>query len=203
MPNVDSLITEARHFWIRWSALKGFGSSRVLRTSYFWLLFVPIVAKVVVNLDDVLTFTVYGQPIKITLGLPFSWKMFYFSAVCFSVAGILYSWRCHVLVKRYNSFTEYVQEGRGASHLRVYANELPGVPQEIHTLLLRTDLPAGLLSERENSRDLADAFWALRNIADHSDRLSLVLTAALYALGFGLLFFVLFQNFVFVIRATL
>lgn len=192
--------------WLRWSVLRDFGSSRVLRTSYFWLLFVPVMAKALLNIKQRLSFTVFGESMEVSLGLPFSWKIFYFSAVCFSIAGVIYSWRCHVLVKRYASFTEFIQEGRGVSHLRSYAATLPNVPSAVQHLLSRHEMPLDdNPSDREIARDraLADAFWMLRNAANHSDRVGLAVCFTFYALGFILLGVLLIQNFLYVVRATI
>lgn len=47
--------------------------------------------------------------------MPFSWKLFYFGAVGFSLAGFIYYVSCPALVRDFDSYSEYVDVGKGSA----------------------------------------------------------------------------------------
>jgi len=87
-----------------WSSLRSLGNNRIIKTSYLWLFIVPIVAKLIQEFPSQFKIT---DDLILTLGLPFSWHMFYFAAVCFTFASILYSWKCPPLIRDYADWSEY------------------------------------------------------------------------------------------------
>jgi hypothetical protein len=73
-----------------WTTLKQHGQSQWVRSSYFWLFFVPVVAHSMSSLNEGTTLDLGDWHLELSMKLPFSWKLFYFGAVCFSLAGIVY-----------------------------------------------------------------------------------------------------------------
>jgi hypothetical protein len=192
-------IESAIEKYFRWSTLYDMGNSRLLRTSYVWLIVVPIAAKLLVGVNELLTFSVYGQEFQIEPGLPFSWKAFYFSSVSFSVAGLIYSFRCEGLAKHFRTFADYENEGRGVRQLmipaRIHGDQAGGDAVDIFIDAAQTGEPV--------CREVqADAFWALRYVQDKLRPWSLGTCSLFYLIGFGLLAMVLLQNFWYVLRAT-
>jgi hypothetical protein len=191
--------------------LRDVGSSRVLQTSYVWLLFVPLAARALASVKENLALKIFGEVFHVTFELPFSWKIFYFAAICFSVAGITYTWRCPAIVKRYKAFPAFQEERRGTPYLRSLLRLLPeSIQQDVKTLLDeyddRVDHRSGAMTVKTKERDpdkLAQAYWMLHQAANHSDLASLVVCFLFYAAGFILLSVVFVQNFIFVVRATL
>lgn len=103
---------------LRWTLLRKVGTNRVLRTSYSWLLFVPLAAKALANVKRQVELTIFDDIFHLTIELPFSWQIFYYSAIFFSIAGIIYSWCCPAIVKRYVTFPEFFEDGRGLPYLK-------------------------------------------------------------------------------------
>ncbi len=93
-----------------WLALRAWGSSRVVKSSYFWLLFVPVAAKAIGPLGDEHTFALFGSEFQLSLSLPFSWKILYLSGVAFALAHILYLVYCPPLIRLYRNFARYRAE---------------------------------------------------------------------------------------------
>lgn len=100
-----------------WSSLRRLGNSRTLRSSYFWVAFVPIAAKVLYGMRETFTFHFHGHEYAFIVGLPFSWRIFYFAAVCFGGASFLYSLRCPRIIQDYNTFAEFDMRGKGSREL--------------------------------------------------------------------------------------
>ena len=90
-----------------WTDLRGFGSSRLLKTSYFWMILVPLAAKLLAHMPNELHIPLLEKTLTIGLGLPFSWKVLFFSSLSFSVANSIYSIWCPRIVKEYRTFADY------------------------------------------------------------------------------------------------
>ena len=85
-----------------WSNLRSWGNNSLLKTSYIWLFLVPILAKALSNINS-LTIPWLKNPI--TLSLPFSWSLFYISAIFFSIAGGIYAITCPTIIRKYENFS--------------------------------------------------------------------------------------------------
>jgi len=104
---------------IKWSSQRAIANSRIVKTSVIWLVIVPFAAKLLSSIDDVVNLTVFGASVSITTILPFSWQLLFFTSIFFSIAGLVYSIFCPVLVKKYESFTQFESDGK--SRLQVNA----------------------------------------------------------------------------------
>lgn len=107
-----------------WSALKRYGTSRILRSSYYWILIVPIVARALRNVRGPYEANIFGSRFEFELVLPFSWQMFYWSAVCVGLATLIYSFRCPDVIQRYERFDDFIGPGRGQRQLFDLLREL-------------------------------------------------------------------------------
>ena len=100
-----------------WSTLNRLGKSRVLRTSYLWLVLVPLCAKILSHIGDELYLTIFGETFIITMALPFSWKAFFYASVAFSAASLGYAISCPAIVRDCESFSGFVEQGKGATQI--------------------------------------------------------------------------------------
>jgi hypothetical protein len=100
-----------------WTTLKQHGQSQWVRSSYFWLFFVPVVAHSMSSLNEGTTLDLGDWHLELSMKLPFSWKLFYFGAVCFSLAGIVYYFFCPRLVRDYDRLSQFLDKGKGPTHL--------------------------------------------------------------------------------------
>ncbi len=100
-----------------WSTLTKYGRSRLIRTSYVWLFAVPFLAQLLRGVDREFQLSILGNPISLTLDLPFSWKMFYFGAVAAAIASVVYSTFCPNIIRDYERYWELSREGKGSRHI--------------------------------------------------------------------------------------
>ena len=211
----------------RWSALRQTGESKILRTSYFWLFAVPLLAKLLAFTEPHIVQLPKG--FQIHLGLPFSWKFFYFSAVAFSLGSLLYSLGCPRIVRNYKGYSEWAEQGRGDRQIvrelfllifrpTVSANRQQAILEHFADTVSadvprRNELafPEGtavlgeidlqrLFEVRIPDKDLSTAFWYLRDYADEIRPLARLACALLFGAGFMLLAVVVAQNFTYVWR---
>jgi hypothetical protein len=92
------------------------GKSKIVISSYLWMILVPIAANIAYYINSALTFPFWKQGI----GLPISWKFFYFASIFFSISNILFSWKCPFIIKNNKTFSDFFESGKGQEHLREY-----------------------------------------------------------------------------------
>ncbi len=99
---------------IRWHRLRGFGSNQAVRWSFIWLIITPLAARLVRSLPDPIVIAGLSIP---KFELPFSWMVFYFSALAFSLAGALYYSYCPSIIRNFRDYAEFRESGRTSLEL--------------------------------------------------------------------------------------
>ncbi|WP_425399976.1 hypothetical protein [Aeoliella sp.] len=102
----------------RWSSLKSLGLGAWARLAFVWIILVPIAAKFLSAIKSPVEVDFGGDAILLNFELPFSWKMFYFGAIAFTVGRWMFQYRCPPLIRDYDTFDDYRRIGRGEEHLR-------------------------------------------------------------------------------------
>lgn len=97
--------------------MKALGRSQTIQSSYFWLFFVPFFAKATAMAPELVAVEIFGTSVPIKVALPFSWKLFYVSAICFSIASLIYQLASPVGIKKYDNYAEYSEKGKDSSSL--------------------------------------------------------------------------------------
>ncbi len=212
--NCDATMKRCERFIPGWPSLNRMGHSRILRSSYLWLFAVPFLALILAKTGPGIHVPLGKSELTITLGLPFSWKMFYFSSVAFALASLLYSTLCPAIIRDYPSFAEFNAEGRGPRETvrELFANHgsssnadvltrkgfikrfqpRPGATGHDEATILQVDM-------FERGTD-SDAFFWVRERCEKKNPWGRFFCAVSYAIGFGFIGFVLWQNFQYVWR---
>ncbi|ODA36615.1 hypothetical protein A6X21_15900 [Planctopirus hydrillae] len=179
-----------------WDDLAKFGKSKTVRTAYIWLFVVPLAAKALLGLKQTLTFDIAGENVSLAIGLPFSWKLFFFSAVSFSVATALFQFKCPKIIQEHDDYAGFVSEGKGKLHLDEYAKEAiidPETRQELQALDPRNS---------DFHKQLCEVYWKVREAANISDSTTRKFCLVFNYIGLILITIVAFENVCFVIRTT-
>jgi hypothetical protein len=208
-----------------WSRLRHFGDNQILRSSYFWIAFVPLVAKILRYVNSV-NIEFYKQIIKLDLELPFSWQLFFWGALSTSIANIIYAINCPNFIKKFDDYSGFEKSGRSDQQL---LNEFAIVFSERYyqkgeksaeTTFFdfkdqfcdnhyQTDKDAFEESSydtvqyipklRIKKDSLKDAFWFFYNYLDSLDQLCRAICTILYYAGISCFLLVIVQNIWFVI----
>ena len=89
-----------------WFNVSELGKSQVVKSMAIWMIVTPFIAKALSSTNSfTLSFIKTDSPIL--LSLPFSWQVFFFSAVFFTIANIIYTWKCPPLIKKYKNYAEF------------------------------------------------------------------------------------------------
>jgi hypothetical protein len=192
----------------KWSELRRMGTSRVFQSSYLWLVIVPLAAKTIQRFD-------------LGVELPFSWRMFFLSALTTSVANVLYVWKAPAFVRRFENYAQYLAEGRTASEVsrwfesllqrhgrQLQGNEWKNVREYVKIADPSTTLDPKNLADAVSAIEsvtmpdtvASRAFWQVYNLGDDLHRNYRATTAAAYGLGIVLFSLVMIQNVWFVVK---
>jgi len=96
---------------VKWSSLRDFGNSKIVRSNYFWIFVIPFLAK---NLDKLSIIT--GINIEIT----FSLERLFYAALCFTLGTLLYQLSCPKLIKEHKSYSDFLSDGKAGQHIADY-----------------------------------------------------------------------------------
>ncbi len=178
---------------LTWETLNSLGKSRILRTSYIWLLVVPVAAKVLSSVNSPIKLTGIGEGLRFNLELPFTWKLFYLSSIAISFAGIIYTLKCPLLVRKFNTFNDFKIEGRNLDYLKSYAKILEGYKLANG---YNNSVPIDI-----QERDKPILFWSIRDFENTQFQFWIWLCFCLYAFGLLCIALVLLENFLYVAKS--
>ncbi len=104
---------------LNWRDLRRLGNSRLVKTSYFWVLFVPTIARWLEPFAGRHTVIFFGKEFaNFSVDLPFSWRMLWWMSLFFVIGQGLYSWWCPAVVKQFSNYGDYRAAHAGPSRLR-------------------------------------------------------------------------------------
>lgn len=195
-----------RHFSnaVNWSALGRLHSIAAVRTMYVWVFVVPIAAKLLEHVSGTVTLNVSATPIKLHLGLPFSWVAFYLSAVSFAIAELIYLLRCPRVVRDQATYTQFRDAGKGVEQLDKYIYEVGLNWEGLRLLLERQDDYFAQEAEAENPPQpdglLRKRFWATYYHGERERPISRLTCTMLYLSGASLVAYVAAQNLRYVVE---
>ena len=119
------LKTSKQAFNQNWERLRKIGQTKFVNSMYIWIFIVPLVAKSFEFLNkDILRFKIFGEDVAFNTGLPFSWQVFYFSALFFAIANIIIRLRCPMIIKDHLTFQSFIGEGKTIKQLGVYSEDI-------------------------------------------------------------------------------
>jgi hypothetical protein len=179
-----------------WISINKLGKSKLLATSYLWLIIVPIFAKLFSSIESPLDFSKYVDGLVIELSLPFSWKLFYFSAVLISIGSLTYYVWCPKVIQEFESYGDFKQQGKDAFYLKSYADKLADFEFDNNSQLAIDAYPKQF-SEMEPF--ISDGFRQLYEHQSQTKAKTRRLCYLLYVLGITMISSVFIMNFYYVL----
>lgn len=116
MDNVFNLIS--------WRLIAILGKNKIVNRSYIYLFIVPFVANLLKRIKSPLSLEIGGACINLNIDLPFSWKLFFWAAMCFTVGSILYNIFVPEILKENDSYGDFIIKKRNFAHLLSYRNNM-------------------------------------------------------------------------------
>lgn len=94
-----------------WRNVNTIGKNRFSRTSYIYLLVIPIIAKLTENITTPLRVRLGIDIYDVDINMPFSWYLFFFGALLIYIGTLLYNIFCPSFIKRFSNFGDFKTEG--------------------------------------------------------------------------------------------
>jgi len=180
-----------------WEKTSQIGRLKILRTSYIWLVIVPVFARAIENAPNPLPLPAISPDFELPLELPFTWQLFYFSAVLIAIASAIYSIFCPELITKFENFSAYRAEGRGENYLLFY--------EERNGVFCLPPLKDVLDPDASTNPDerLQNAFWHLHEYEKARRSHLSTFCYSLYVTGLLAFAFVMVQNVYYVVKISL
>jgi len=201
-----------------WSDIRKLGGNKIIRSSMMWMFIVPMLAKIIVPLNEI-QLSLGAEVIRVSLSLLFSWKYLYFAALFFGIASALYSVWCPRVIKAYTSYTELEELGKGSRTIIDSLNAATKLEKAYNTKAHRTDvlwqfitdymidvkttkttlpdlaqLSQDLFNGKIQPEYLREAFWFTVNFCEELSPVKRFIVSALYFAGFSCLGIIVVVN---------
>jgi hypothetical protein len=193
---------------LKWKNVDGMGKNKILSSSYFWVAFVPLCANFFKEVNNI-SITIMGHVYKFYIDVPFSWHLFYFSALLVACAKTIYSFYCPEIIRLYSTFNDFTEQGKGKwSIITYFIDSLSKTNIEEKKIILNNfieqfcePISASNLDEALLKNNIimindkvGDAFWFVREEYQTKNPIWLHLCFICYLLGIVLLLFVIYTN---------
>lgn len=186
----------------RWSKLQRVGNSKLVLTSYLWIILIPIFAKFI-PLMEVTTIKLcqYINQIGIECNsgadfyLPFTWQLFYYGSVLFAISGLIYKFKCPFINVKYDNPIEAEKQGYGLVQLTKYLKNHYHSSNKEDELKKYNAIPI-------DSSEFKNKYWFLYKLFSSNKFFSRLCCSLGYYLGFLLYLIVLGQNFYSVLKQS-
>ncbi|MGH1429478.1 MAG: hypothetical protein ACRBEE_16195 [Arenicella sp.] len=170
-----------------WNSLSILRKNRLIQSSYIWLVIVPVTAKLFSKLSDKFIFSIQGKQYVLDLVLPFSWKMFYFAAICFTMANIFFSLFSPKIFKENFDYGDFRNSGREIMHIGTYMKN-PGNLEQMN---------------EQHGNDLSRIFWNIFYSRKLENRPARIITFMFYIVGILIFTWVAIENLLWVMKEAL
>lgn len=102
---------------LNWSLINSLGKLKISKSSYYYLVIVPVLVKFTEYLNNPLVLIIGDSPIKLNIDLPFSWYLFYCGAVLIAIGTFIYQIFCPNFIKRFQNYGEFLDAGESDNYL--------------------------------------------------------------------------------------
>lgn len=181
-----------------WSFLRSLRTNRLVSSTYIWLIIVPVASKLTSGVGESLSFELGGVDHHVTLSLPFSWKIFFLSALAFSIGNALFSAFSPRFIRLYSDFGHFTRIGGTARQLEQYKDD---EMRNSEYFKKRMQNLAGISGGVQNDSDkMKDLFWALHENNDSSLPIKRRFISVIYLIGFVLFLWVALSNIIWAVN---
>lgn len=213
---------------LTWTLIDKLGKSNIGKTSYIFVLVVPIIVKLFENLQYPVSIDVGGYDLKLNMELPFKWYILYFGGIFIALGSVLYQIYCPRLIKNFKNFGDFVEAGESDFYLFQTAREVevpekiiarvegntPYIEEAVMVDAFNNVLPKSVnigqnptatkkvLNYQVNSKYLEDRKDLFNKTFHRSNRYRKYvkfITISLYAIGLSMILFSIFKNLLYVI----
>lgn len=186
---VSQLLLSNWKTWISWGSLRAIHNSKFISSMYVWLFFVPVIKKFLSKINEPFEFSFVGanRIYELDLQSPFSWDMFFYSALFFVMGNIVFVLAAPKLIKYFKDYGEYFGSNKNITQLKYF------VPDNLNNINWDN------LEISSNTDQGADLFWIIFGKLNETYRYARIACFIFYCIGFLLFGIVVLKNILWVI----
>ena len=192
---------------MEWKILRILPNNKLVRSSLIWLVIVPIIAKIFYQMKSTNFSNELVNEFINTISLPFTWYIFFFSALSFTIGNLVYNFTCPLIIKENRDYGDFIIQGRNFFSLYHYAipskelsNKLNDKLKEVQSLGIEYFASTSKqLEELKREEDII--FWEIFNQLNKSKVFFRMIISSFYVIGFLLISWVLIEKIKYVIGA--
>lgn len=109
---------------IDWELIATLGKNQLVRRSYIFFFFVPIAAKILSEIKSPIEILVGKYKFTFLFELPFSWKIFFFSALGFALGSLIYEIFAPKIIKENKSLGDFWTAKKNMHHIFLYMKDV-------------------------------------------------------------------------------
>ena len=193
-----------------WVDLRKLGNNKAVRSASVWAIVVPIAAKLLGGVEDVVNITVLSHPFTFHLRLPFSWKLLFMAALAFMLANLIYEWFCPRLIKETSNYRDFSDQKRSGREFHQLLEKLFQPPNDEtqrwlnwlnyrNSALISKNTSYGGYAPGNDDSVFPEIYSVTVHAVSQVHPYARVMTTAFYIIGFILLALLMGQNIYFVI----
>lgn len=150
-----------------WSDIDALGKLKLSKSSYIYVIVVPILSRIFENVVSPFNVTIGGTPFTLDLAFPFTWYTFYFGALCIAIGSAIYTLWCPAMIRLYPNYGAFLAAGRDDSFIRKTVEDFFSVEDasqlltdldEVHPLLFEIVKPSDTGVFQSKIRSKVDRF---------------------------------------------
>lgn len=194
-----------------WVDLRKIGSNKTIRSASVWIVVVPIAAKLLDKVEDVVCITILSHPFTFHLSLPFSWNVLFMTGLAFMLANLIYEMYCPRLIKETTNYRDFSDQKRSAGELHQLLTAHVKTPNDrIHrwlnwlntrdVALISTNATYGSYAPGNDESVLPEIYSDTIHAVSQVHSLARFITTFLYLVGSLLLVWLMGQNIYYVIE---
>jgi hypothetical protein len=158
-----------------WSTLKKAESNKIVQSMHIWLIIVPILAKIMSTFEGPLKICISETMYVFDISLPFTWVVFFISALFFTFANLTFIIFSPDIIKDNQDFSDFDRSGKDEGHLEIYLST--SMRQKWRRELLK-------LAPHKLKVDIKEWFWKAYKDQDSSLVTARRFCLAFYSIGF-------------------
>lgn len=190
-----------------WPTLRSLSTNSAVRSANIWALIVPITAKLLEDVEEVVKIKLFEHEYSIHLTLPFSWKVLFVAAIAFLLANIFFAVFCPKLIKETASFRDFAEQRRSGMELQKQLNELKrngnladDVVAPWENWFNQRQVTNMSLTPANDERGFTEVYAIIVDALATSRQTTRIITSALYSVGLLAFAILLIQNICFVAK---
>lgn len=107
---------------MNWLQIADIGNSKIVKSMLIWMIVTPVFAKALSSVNSI-NISFLETDNNILLSLPFSWQVFFFCALSFTAANLIYAFKCPSLIKKYKHYSDFESNDNSLYLMVNYLND--------------------------------------------------------------------------------